>query len=223
VNNRYVKVSDDGSHTIYNPAIDEHYHSKFGAITESVHIFIQNGMNMSNKNPLHILEIGFGTGLNAFLSYNEAIKRNIEVHYCGIELYPLEMNTINDLNYPKVINPNLQNDFNSIHLAPWDTEHTLNDSFSFKKIKGSAIEIELTSQFDVIFFDAFSPEKQLELWSVEMFKKIYENTNTGGILTTYCAKGIVKRALREAGFKVEVLEGPPGKRHMVRAVKVSVS
>jgi tRNA U34 5-methylaminomethyl-2-thiouridine-forming methyltransferase MnmC len=218
--NRLITISDDGSHTIYNENIDEHYHSKFGAITESVHVFIHNGMNYLSKNDIRILEIGFGTGLNAFLSCSEALNKNKILNYTGIELYPLDTTIIEKLNYPLEINPELANEFIQMHKCSWGIEHQITPYFSFTKINKSAIDFEPCSMFDVIFFDSFSPEKQLELWSVEMFTKLYKALNSGGVLTTYCAKGIVKRALREAGFKVEVLPGPPGKRHIIRALKV---
>jgi tRNA U34 5-methylaminomethyl-2-thiouridine-forming methyltransferase MnmC len=217
--NRNLVISADGSHTIYNQIIDEHYHSSFGAITESTHIFIENGLNQVHSESIRILEIGFGTGLNALLAMNYGIIKSRIIYYETVELFPLEMSIINQLNYVKTVNTELFEQFEKMHTIPWNTLQELSKTFSIKKINASAISFEPSGNFDVVFYDAFSPEKQPELWSKEIFEKMYNAMNAGGVLTTYCAKGIVKRALKEVGFKVEVIPGPPGKRHMVRARK----
>ena len=216
---RNVVISNDGSHTIYNPNIDEHYHSSFGAITESTHIFIENGLSKTNSENIRILEIGFGTGLNALLAMNYGVIKNRIIYYETVELYPLDASIINQLNYVKTINALLEQQFMAMHNLPWNIQKPISEIFSFKKINASALNFEPSGNFDVVFYDAFSPDKQPELWSVDLFGKIYKAMNKGGILTTYCAKGIVKRALKEVGFKVEVIPGPPGKRHIVRARK----
>ena len=216
---RNLVISADGSHTIYNPSIDEHYHSSFGAITESTHIFIENGLNQIHSESIKILEIGFGTGLNALLAMNYGIIKNRIIYYETVELFPLEMSIINQLNYVKTINAELCRQFEKMHSSSWNTLQQLSNAFLFKKVNADIINFEPSGNFDVVFYDAFSPEKQPELWSKEIFEKIYNAMNLGGVLTTYCAKGIVKRALKEVGFKVEVIPGPPGKRHIVRARK----
>jgi tRNA U34 5-methylaminomethyl-2-thiouridine-forming methyltransferase MnmC len=216
---RQIKLSNDGSHTIYNETIDEHYHSTFGAITESQHIFIQNGLNFINTNPVRILEIGFGTGLNALLTLENAILQNRKIYYVAIELYPLEIEVIQKLNYSKLINQKFENDFLAFHNCNWGEDIKLNNNFTLYKILGNAINVDFPENFDLVYFDAFSPDKQPELWTIELFLKLYKSLNKNGILTTYCAKGEVKRNLKEAGFTIERIPGPPGKRHMIRAIK----
>ncbi len=218
--NRLIKTSSDGSHTIYNAETDEHYHSIFGAYTESKHIFIENGLNRSKANPVKVLEIGFGTGLNAFLTSIEGFKSNKKIIYEGIEMNPLEPEIVQSLNYPAIINPSYTQLFIQLHESKWNETLELTPNFSFKKILGDATKIRLSSGFDVVYFDAFSPEKQPELWSERVFNKIYKAMNQNGILTTYCAKGSVKRLLKSVGFKIELLSGPPGKRHMIMAIKL---
>ncbi len=216
---RQIKLSNDGSHTIYNQTIDEHYHSTFGAITESQHIFIQNGFNFINTNPVRILEIGFGTGLNALLTLENAMLQNRSVYYVAIELYPLEIDVIQNLNYCKLINLKLENEFLEFHKRNWGDTIKLNENFILHKILGDAINIDFPENFDLVYFDAFSPDKQPELWTKELFLKLFKSLNNNGILTTYCAKGEVKRNLKEAGFTIERIPGSPGKRHMIRAIK----
>jgi tRNA U34 5-methylaminomethyl-2-thiouridine-forming methyltransferase MnmC len=217
--NKILITSKDGTHTIYDKEIDEHYHSVFWAYTESQHVFINNGLNYSGKNPLNVLEIGFGTGLNAFLAMVEGQKNNRIIFYEAIELYPLVPELTRNLNYVELIAPSFSSLFFEMHNCEWNKQIAITKSFNLKKILGDALEIEFTNIYDVVFFDAFSPDKQPEMWDGRLFEKIYKAMNTGGVLTTYCAKGIVKRALKEIGFKVEVLPGPPGKRHVIRAVK----
>ncbi len=217
--NKTIITSQDGSHTIYDEEIDEHYHSVFGAYTESQHIFIENGLNFSKLNPVKILEIGFGTGLNAFLALMESYKNNRYIIYDSIELFPLEMNIAKKLNYAKHLAPSFSSHFIELHSCEWNKQNQITKSFLFNKILGNVLEINFSDNYDVVFFDAFSPEKQPEMWDKKLFEKIYNVMNTGGVFTTYCAKGIVKRTLKETGFKVELLPGPPGKRHIIRALK----
>lgn len=218
--NIILKTSQDGTNTLFDVAKGEHYHSIFGAYTESQHIFISNGMNSSDKNPVKILEIGFGTGLNAFLSLIEGCKNKRKIIYESIELYPLLPDITDILNYPDLIAPSFSSQFLEMHNCEWNKRIPITESFSLKKISGDALKIDFGNGYDVAFFDAFSPEKQPEMWSSKMFEKIYNAMNVGGVLTTYCAKGIVKRALKGNGFKVELLPGPPGKRHIIRALKL---
>jgi tRNA U34 5-methylaminomethyl-2-thiouridine-forming methyltransferase MnmC len=214
-----IKLSLDGSHTLFNEQIGEHYHSTNGAVTESLHVFIDKGMNFHPGKSLKILEIGFGTGLNAILALIEAKKSNRTVVYEGIELYPLEDLLVQQLNYPTVVGAGFEDECKKIQQAPWGLETCITGYFRLKKIHASVIDVELSSAYDVVFYDAFSPDKQPEMWSDKVFRKIYEAMNENGVLVTYCAKGIVKRTLREIGFRVERVAGPPGKRHMVRAIK----
>lgn len=212
-------VTGDGSCTLYNPGAGEHYHSTFGAVTESEHVFIKNGLETMICNPIRIFEMGFGSGLNALLACRFAEQKHIPVYYCGIELYPLDFPLISKLNYSELTgtSPEL---FQSLHLLNWSEEHIINPDFTFRKVHTDLLSISTGEKsYDIVFFDAFSPQSQPELWTVDIFRNIFESLTPGGILVTYCVKGIVKQALRECGFTVKVLPGPPGKRHMLRAVK----
>ena len=211
--------TNDGSSSLYVPELDEHYHSVYGAVQESMHVYINNGFNFCSINPISILEIGFGTGLNAFLTYLESKKSNRVVNYTAIELYPIEEDLVKQLNYPEFINYEEKDFFYDIHDAEWDCNTKINDAFTINKINQDVVLYQPIEYFDLIYFDAFAPEKQPELWSVEIFDKLYKHLNNNGILTTYSAKGVVKRALRKVGFKVMRLPGPPGKWEMLRAVK----
>jgi tRNA U34 5-methylaminomethyl-2-thiouridine-forming methyltransferase MnmC len=202
------------------PELDEHYHSIYGAVQESMHVYINNGFNFCDINPIAILEIGFGTGLNAFLTYLEAKKTNRIVNYTTIELCPIEDDVVRQLNYPEFVNNEEKEFFYNLHNADWNCKTNIKDSFIINKINQDLLLYQPNEYFDLIYFDAFAPDKQAELWSVEVFKKLYNHLNEKGILTTYSAKGIVKRALREVGFKVKRLPGPPGKWVMLRAMKV---
>ena len=216
---RYIQLSNDGSSTVFNEMVNEAYHSKHGALTESKHVFIEKGLMKVLKSHVRILEIGFGTGLNAILAFESAEKQNIQIEYCTIELYPLENQLVEQLNYNQYFEPSIQKVFMELHTCKWNEKIGISKNFVFKKFQENALEVKLSGLFDVVFFDAFSPEKQPELWTIEFFKSIYDKMNSGAVLTTYCAKGIVKRALREIGFVVELLPGPPGKRQMIRAFK----
>lgn len=217
-----VKIisTTDGSDTLYSPQFNEHYHSTFGAISESKHIFIKEGLNFSKLKSLNIFELGFGTGLNVFLSFLESIEKKLTIKYTSIEKYPVELEIIKKLNYHKLLSPENQSIFNLLHYCDWDKEININTNFKFKKILSDFNQYKFTENFDIVFFDAFSPEIQAELWSAENFKRIYSALNNYGILTTYSSKGIVKNNLREAGFIVKRLKGPEGKRHILRAEKI---
>jgi tRNA U34 5-methylaminomethyl-2-thiouridine-forming methyltransferase MnmC len=186
-----------------------------------LHVFIKNGLMAVSPRPLHILEIGFGTGLNALLACHHAICEQQKISYHGIEPFPISEKTVQKLNYPHLIgNTELINVFEKMHSCKWNSKLQLNNNFEFCKFLSSALEFEFTTTYDLVFFDAFSPEKQGELWTVGLFTKIFNALNPGALLVTYCAKGDVKRALRAAGFNVKRLSGPPGKRHMLQAWKV---
>ncbi len=212
-------VTEDGSHSFYVPQIDEHYHSNKGAIQESKHIFIGEALLKHPKKELNILEVGFGTGLNAFLTYITAEKEQKKIRYVGLEKYPLDFLDIKDLNYYKLINNTKKDIFRELHSVQWNKFVEISDFFELKKSSVDFTKVRLTEQFDIIYFDAFSPEKQPEMWSEKMFEKLYHSTNFNGILVTYSVKGVVKRALKNVGFNVEKRPGPPGKREILVAIK----
>jgi tRNA U34 5-methylaminomethyl-2-thiouridine-forming methyltransferase MnmC len=210
----------DGSHTIYVPELDEHYHSIHGAVQESTFIFINNGFVVCKANPVSILEIGFGTGLNALLTAIKAKSGNTQVNYTSIEKNPLGIEISNSLNHYKYAGENGMEIFHLIHSAPWNTSVNICKNFNLKKIETDFTKYLLTGNYDLIYFDAFGPDKQPEMWTPELFAGIAAVTNKNGILVTYSAKGEVKRRLRACGFDVTLLPGPPGKRQMIRAVKI---
>jgi len=214
-----LKLTEDGSHTLFVPAIDECYHSTHGAIQESRHIFIEAGLKHCQKREIKILEIGFGTGLNAFLTFLEAERRGTQIQYTSLELYPVEVQKAIQLNYPEELAPDKRQIFELLHTSNWNEALQLTPFFRLKKIVSDFTLFLFTDQFDVVYFDAFSPEKQPEMWSKELFERIYAHCLPGAILTTYCAKGVVRRAIQDAGFTVERLQGPPGKREILRGVK----
>lgn len=215
-----IEKTADGSYTLFVPELDEHYHSVKGALTESEHIFINMGLKHSSAPSPRILEIGFGTGLNAFLTSLEAKKDNRSIFYTTIEKYPLDMETIKLLDYPELIAPEESELFYSIHNAGWNSPQTISGNFTIEKIEGDFTEYRFRNGYDIIYFDAFAPEKQPEMWNQTLFNNLYEVLNDDGILTTYCAKGAVRRMLQEAGFIVERLPGPPGgKREILRGTK----
>ncbi len=218
---RVIERTEDGSSTLFVPELNEHYHSVKGARTESQHIFIDLGLNASEAITPHVLEIGFGTGLNALLTLEAAEKSRRKVHYTSMELYPLDWDTIEPLGYS---NHPL---FKEIHMAPWGRDVCITPYFTLCKLEEDATAptnhlSQITDgYYDLVYFDAFAPEKQPEIWSQELFSKIYVLLNREGILTTYCAKGAVRRMLQTAGFTVERLPGPPGgKREILRAQKI---
>jgi tRNA U34 5-methylaminomethyl-2-thiouridine-forming methyltransferase MnmC len=215
-------VTGDGSHTLFVPRLKEHYHSTFGAIRESKHIFIDSGLlYFPDHSELNIFEVGFGTGLNTLLTILEAERHTIKVNYLTIEPEPLGEAIYMQLNYPYILG--LQSSlqpFKAIHEAPFVKKTFITPGFSLTKMKGK-LESNILSpgSFDLVYFDAFSPEVQPELWTEKIFRKLSDGMKSGGILVTYSAKGSVSRALKTAGFKVEKLPGPPGKREFTRAKK----
>lgn len=218
IEERVIKISEDGSATLYVPSLDEHYHSWHGAIRESMHIFINAGLEQCNKTDIiNILEVGFGTGLNALLTLMH--KPASTVYYHSLEKYPVPVELVSQLNYPELLGSDqLRRQFDTMHSLVWDKEHRLTDAFFITKHLCDFLDFRSDLKFNLIYFDAFGPEKQPELWTEAMFANIASMTAPGGILTTYSAKGSVRRALQAAGFKVERLPGPPGKRQMIRAV-----
>lgn len=218
-----LKQTADGSHTIFVPELDEHYHSVNGAIEESKHVFIRAGFEYCLKpgGKMNLLEVGFGTGLNALLTCLAALKANVQVNYVGIEAFPLPAEIITSLNYPEVTGePQAAALFSKIHEANWIYPSYITERFLLNKIEARLEDVSLSpSMFNLIYFDAFSPDVQPELWTGEIFSKLCAALAADGILVTYSSKGLVKQALRNAGFSVERLPGAAGKRHMLRAKK----
>lgn len=216
---RRIELTADGSATLFVPELDEHYHSMKGAQTESQHIFIDLGLNASIATRPRVLEIGFGTGLNALLTLEAAEENRKKVHYTGIELYPLPWEVVKQLGYSD------SPFFESLHSAPWEEESVISPYFALQKVQADftkELPEVFQQHFDLVYFDAFAPEKQPEMWSQELFNQLYVQMNSGGILTTYCAKGVVRRMLQAAGFIVERLPGPPdGKREVLRGRKIT--
>jgi tRNA U34 5-methylaminomethyl-2-thiouridine-forming methyltransferase MnmC len=218
-----LKVTGDGSHTLYIPSLNEHYHSVFGAIRESRHIFIDAGLRAlpADLPVIEILEIGFGTGLNALLTCLEARNSNLKVRYSSVEKWPLSPGMSSLLNFPDQINTHDAKDvFGKLHAAPWDEWVEISDYFSMRKILTDLIDYQPDKDaFNLIFFDAFGPDVQSEMWTEEVFTKMFSALKPGGILVTYSTKGTVKRNLKGAGFTIEKLPGPPGKREILRAFR----
>lgn len=217
---RVVEITADGSATIYIPEMDEHYHSVKGALTESEHIFrdcaFLHRSGSSDKERLRALEIGFGTGLNAAVTAM-ATNQNTQVHYISLELYPLSIDEVMALGYHDCVDKEL---FIALHSAPWEIATEITPFFTLEKRKCDLLTAELPTEIDVVYFDAFAPEKQPAMWSEDVFKRIYNAMTPGGVLTTYCAKGAVRRLLSSLGFRVERLPGPiGGKREILRATK----
>ncbi|PXV60278.1 tRNA U34 5-methylaminomethyl-2-thiouridine-forming methyltransferase MnmC [Dysgonomonas alginatilytica] len=219
-----IESTADGSHTLFVPSLNEHYHSVNGAKQESEHIYINAGLLHSSKENLNVLEIGFGTGLNAYLTLLIAEQTTKHIDYTSLELYPLPMDVVKQLNYVTNRDPEHRDMFIQLHSSEWGYKNEITESFSLTKIKDDFsllnLPVNLDISFDVIYFDAFAPEKQPEMWSQEIFDFLYSKTNMGGILTTYCAKGVVRRMLQEAGYFIERLPGPVGKREILRATKL---
>ena len=217
---RIIEKTDDGSTTLFVPELNEHYHSTKGARTESQHIFINMGLKASTATTPHILEIGFGTGLNAFLTLLDAEVHQRKIHYYSVELYPLDMDVIESLNYGEMICAGRKDVFQALHQVEWNVAVQVTDFFGLHKIQGDSNTCALPDRIDLVYFDAFAPDKQPEMWNQEIFNRLYARMTGGGVLTTYCAKGVVRRMMKEAGYSVERIPGPPGKREMLRAIKL---
>lgn len=211
--------SEDGSFTLFLPSLKETYHSRHGAIQESQHVFIQHGLShlLKSTSTINLLEIGLGTGLNALLTLKEQLKLSFQINYHSLEPFPLATEITSQLNYA---DSSLLAHFDQIHQCPWDKDIVLSSGFTFRKFKTRLQDFESPEAFyHLIYFDAFAPGKQPELWEKEIFDKLYRLAAPGALLVTYCAQGQFKRHLKAAGFKVEALPGPPGKKEMTRAFK----
>ncbi|PIQ22854.1 MAG: SAM-dependent methyltransferase [Cytophagales bacterium CG18_big_fil_WC_8_21_14_2_50_42_9] len=218
-----IRQTKDGSTTLYVPELNEHYHSINGALQESLHVFIRAGLDymLSQKDKVRLLEIGFGTGLNALLSLQQVRLHPAQVQYDTLEKYPLSPDLIADMHFEKfILNPELLDFLPFLHQAPWREPVPVLPNFELRKIQADLTTYDLPENYyDLIYFDAFAPEKQPELWSDDIFRKLYNSLQVGGVLVSYCAKGSFKRSLKAAGFTVAALPGPIGKREMTRGIK----
>ncbi len=219
VNNK-IFTTEDGSHSMFSQKHGVSYHSKHGAIQETEHVFIQAGFHHQlPSSSLSILDIGFGTGLNAYMTYLEAEKQKVKVNYMGIEAFPITLDAAEKLNFSEL----LQQDnsvFQNLHILSWGESHSISEYFTFEKRQTRFEYLDFKEQFDVIYFDAFAPNAQPELWEENILQNMFDALKPNGVLTTYCAKGVVKRTFKKVGFTIEAIPGPPGKREMTRALKI---
>jgi len=221
---RKIIKTGDGSVTIHLSEWDEQYHSKHGAIQEARHVFIKMGLEYwvglnKEQNPA-ILEIGFGTGLNAFITFLEAQKLQLKIDYTGVEAYPVSTSEIKALNYAEMLSAENQiKTFQRLHEIPWNKKVNISENFQLEKQQKRFEEIEDINQYNLVFFDAFGARVQPELWTEDIFTIMFAAMKNNSVLVTYSAKGSVRRAMQTAGFIVERLPGPPGKREMLRALK----
>jgi tRNA U34 5-methylaminomethyl-2-thiouridine-forming methyltransferase MnmC len=215
-----IILTKDGSTSIFLPELNETYHSKFGAIQEANHVFIKNGLSLLNDKSVSILEIGFGTGLNAFITFLEAEKSNQSINYVGVEAYPVEMEIVSQLNYVSQLEAiKDQSIFDKIHQCDWEIENSITSNYNLTKRNQKIEDISDFSKFNLIYFDAFGFDVQPELWNDEIFQKMYDALLPKGIIVTYACRTSIKKAMLKAGFFVEKLPGAPGKREMLRAIK----
>jgi tRNA U34 5-methylaminomethyl-2-thiouridine-forming methyltransferase MnmC len=214
-------LTNDGSRSVFSEKYGVTYHSKFGAVTESAHVFIAAGLRYKAavQREISILETGFGTGLNAFMTWLEAERRNLKIAYLGLEMFPISETEATSLDYPAALaSPERADDFLALHRCDWGATHSFSEHFVFEKRKTRIEEFEQPQAFDLIYFDAFAPQAQPELWTEAVFARMFNSLKPDGVLVTYCAQGHFKRTLKKVGFTVERLQGPPGKREMTRAI-----
>jgi tRNA U34 5-methylaminomethyl-2-thiouridine-forming methyltransferase MnmC len=212
----------DGSKSVFSKKFDASFHSWYGAVSEAKHVFIENGLayrHMQGIDPVKILEIGYGTGLNAILSGIYALENDVEVIYSGLDKYEFPRELVQELNYAAFFDPSYHEFIRNINDVPYDAAIKLHGDFTLIKSLASLKDTELRQNYDVIYFDAFSPRQVPYMWTVEVFKKMYGALNPGGVLVTFCAQTQFKRDLQEAGFEVEILPGAPGKREMTRGTR----
>lgn len=215
-----IRESNDGSSTLYNVDLDETYHSVHGAVQEAKHVFIEAGLKVlvPSQTNVSILEIGFGTGLNALLTINELRKHPcVKLYYTGVEKYPVTQEMWKAVNYPDLLGG--KEFFEKMHLAQWEMAQSIDANFNLIKTVQEILKFKDHNKFDIIYFDAFSPTSQPELWCLEVFQNMYDSLKLNGVFVTYCAKGQVRRDLQSVGFEMERLPGPPGKREMLRGRK----
>ena len=217
---REIIVTSDGSTSIHLPEWNESYHSKHGAIQEAYHVFIKNGLSQfESQQSVSILEIGFGTGLNCFITYVESKKRHLRIDYTGVEAYPVSKEDALQMNFAAKIDEAESSLFERLHAAPWEEKITISDTFSIVKRNLLFEKIQDEGLYDLIYFDAFGYRVQPELWSEAIFKIMYKALRSKGVLVTYACRTVIKDAMKKAGFTIEKLPGAPGKREMLRAIK----
>lgn len=216
---REILQTGDGSKTLYLPQLKEQYHSRYGAIAESEHIYIRHGLLDRTLTDVSVFEVGFGTGLNAMLSFLAARKNGLTLRYSSVELYPLTESEYDQLGHIALLDPAEKIFLKKILQSPWNTEISIDPCFSLLKIQHDILRYKPESRYDVVYFDAFAPSIQPALWSDIVFRKIFAAMNEGGILSTYSSNIKVQRALREVGFSISKLPGPPGKREILQAIK----
>ena len=215
-----IRQTADGSKTLYLPGLDETYHSSHGAIQEAMHVFIQHGLAFigQEKKSISVFEMGFGTGLNALLTAQWAEQHSCSIRYIGIELHPIPKDIWQQMDYVQEV---LERErYSNIMAAEWGEYQVIEPNFQLKKVEEDILGLQLVEQVDLIYFDAFGPRAQSEMWDLPVLTKMYERLNPGGVFVTYCAQGQMKRNLKSLGFSLESLPGPPGKREMTRAMKI---
>ena len=218
IDNKIIRTKD-GSNTLASKFLDEHYHSTHGAITEAKHVYIESGFKQCSGKEISILEMGFGTGLNTFLTYCTA-ESGLKIEYDTIESEPVELDLVCKLNYLTDLNQqNLMPIFEKLHRCAWNKKIIIDQNFHFTKWNNRIQDIELNKKYDLVYYDAFGPRVQPELWKNYIFSKIYAALNDGGLLVTYCANGQFKRDLKAIGFDVKSVPGPPGKREITQAFR----
>lgn len=217
---RKIIITEDGSHTLFVPELEEHFHSIHGAIQESMHVFIQNGLKNCRQDEINILEVGFGTGLNALLTLSH--RSNKVIRYFSIEKYPLQTAEYEQLNYIEKLGSDLHEAFLTMHGCPWEKTIEIVPGFYLTKINVDLQEFDFQKYppFDLIYFDAFAPGKQPEMWQENIFRNMAEHTANNGIFVTYCAKGEIRRSLTRCGYTMTRLPGPPGKKEMLIGQKL---
>jgi len=217
---REVVDTGDGSKTIRIIDLEENYHSSHGALQEAMHVFIENGLKATDKKDLNIFEMGFGTGLNAFITGVVAKDIGKHVFYQGVEAYPVSKEELEALSYSNLLGEENKEVFDRVHDVEWERKQIISDHLEVLKNESKLEDLSLQDNFfDVIYYDAFGPRTQSEVWSVNLFQKMYDSLKKGAFLVTYCAQGQVKRNMKAVGFEIEKLAGPPGKREMTRAWK----
>ena len=222
---RKIITTSDGSKSLYMPGLDETYHSRHGAVQEAYHVFIRSGLDLfKNGAQVRILEMGFGTGLNCLITWIESKRRNLKISYLGLEAYPVAFDVARELKYPETLGQKeFEPIFEKLHKSSWNEPVKIDQGFELIKAEGKFQDFQEKDSFDLIYFDAFGPRVQPDLWTERVFRSMYDALVEKGVLVTYSAKGSVRRAMQEVGFEVERLPGPPGKREMLRASKGSLT
>lgn len=219
-----IIITKDGSHSVMSEKFGVTYHSIHGAIQETRHVFIEAGMKYQLENgyeALSFLEIGFGTGLNAYMTLLEAEEQKVHIQFTTTEAYPISAEQARSLNYPQELGIDNPSSFFEMHDGNWEENYSIGDYFQLTKHEMLFEDIDFKDAFDVIYFDAFAPNAQSQFWEEDFLSQMYDALRESGVLVTYCAKGSFKRALKAVGFTVEAISGPPGKREMTRATKLT--